>query len=262
MPSYLDLALIGVVLISALLSMLRGFTREMLAIGSWAAAAAAAYYFYPLLAPVFADNISLFKAKPSYANYASATVIFFATLIVVSIITVKISDKILDSKAGALDRSLGFLFGAGRGFLLCAIAFVFFSWLVPEKNYPAWVQTSKTRGWLEATGQWMQAQLPENLDASLSKMLKKQKGDEPPAEADGDKAAPATPPPALVPPPAPLAPPALRPGQRTEAPAPPGPSAPRSPLRAETQARPANSPAAGPQTIDALLQQGNPPPRR
>ena len=47
MPSYLDLGVLGVVLISALLSMMRGFTREVLAIGSWAAAAAAAYYFYP-----------------------------------------------------------------------------------------------------------------------------------------------------------------------------------------------------------------------
>ena len=34
------------------------------------------------------------------------------TLIVVSIITVKISDLILDSRIGAIDRTLGFVFGA------------------------------------------------------------------------------------------------------------------------------------------------------
>jgi membrane protein required for colicin V production len=45
MPSYLDLGLIVIILISALLSMVRGFTREVLAIGSWAAAAAAAALF-------------------------------------------------------------------------------------------------------------------------------------------------------------------------------------------------------------------------
>ena len=224
MPSYLDLALIGVVLISALLSMLRGFTREVLAIASWAAAAVAAYYFHPMVLPYVKPYIS----KDSIALAAAAGAVFIGTLIVVSIITVKISDMILDSKIGALDRSLGFLFGAGRGYLLCVIAFVFFAWLVPEKNYPSWVQNSKTRGWLEATGSSLQAMLPENLDASLSKMLKKQKGDEPPSEGDGDKAAPAVP-----------APP--RPGQRTEAPAPQ---------------------RTGPQTIDALLQQANPAARR
>ena len=223
MPSYLDLALIGIVLISALLSMLRGFTRELLAIGSWAAAAAAAYYFHPMVLPYVKPYIS----KDSLALAAAAGAVFFGTLIVVSIITVRISDKILDSRAGALDRSLGFLFGAGRGYLLFVIAFIFFAWLVPEKNYPSWVQNSKTRSWLEATGAWMQAMLPENLDSSLSKILKKQKGDEPPAEGDGEKTAPATP-----------APP--RPGQRSEAPA-------RS---------------QGPQSIDALLQQTNPQPRR
>ena len=212
MPSYLDLGLIGVVLVSALLSMLRGFTREVLAIGSWGAAAAAAYFFHPLLLPTVKQYVS----KDTIALAVAAAVVFFVTLIIVSLVTVKISDMILDSKIGALDRSLGFLFGAGRGFLLCAIAFVFFAFLVPEKSYPVWVQNSKTRGWLEATGNSLQAMLPDNLDSSVSKMLKKPpKSDEPPAEID-DKA------PAL---PAPV-----RPGQRSDA-------------------KPGNSP----QGIDAIL---------
>jgi len=197
MPSYLDLALIAVVLISALLSMLRGFTREVLAILSWAAAAFAAYTFYPLVVPYLKPYIS----KDQYAMAAAAAAVFFTTLIVISIITVKISDAILDSKIGALDRSLGFLFGAGRGYLLFVIAFVFFAWLVPEKSYPSWVQNSKTRSWLEATGATLQAMLPEDLPKSLD-MLKKTKpgaGDEPPAESD-DKPDPGAPP---------------RPGQRT-----------------------------------------------
>ena len=207
MPSYLDLTLIGVVLVSALLSMLRGFTREVLAIASWAVAAAAAYYFYPLGAPFLASHVSFLQQKPQYANYASAAAIFFVTLIIVSIITVRVSDAILDSKIGALDRSLGFLFGAGRGYLLCVIAFVFFAWLVPEKSYPAWVQNSKTRSWLEATGTSLQAMLPEDLDNTISNVLKKQKGeaaDEPPAEPDADKPA------------SPRAAPPPRPGQRSE----------------------------------------------
>ena len=42
MPSYLDLAVLAAVLVSGLLAMLRGFTREVLAILSWVAAAASA----------------------------------------------------------------------------------------------------------------------------------------------------------------------------------------------------------------------------
>ena len=39
--------------------------------------------------------------------------VFLGTLLIVSIITIKISDMILDSRVGALDRTLGFLFGLG-----------------------------------------------------------------------------------------------------------------------------------------------------
>src|SRR5882757_7221260 len=103
MPSYLDLGLIIVVLISALLSMVRGFTREVLAILSWAAAAVAALYFHPLVQPYLKPYIQ----KEAIQLAAAAAIVFFVTLIVVTIITVKISDLILDSKIGALDRSLG-----------------------------------------------------------------------------------------------------------------------------------------------------------
>jgi len=216
MPSYLDLGLIVVVLISALLSMLRGFTREVLAIASWAAASVAAYMLHPLALPYVKQYVSNEKGALALA----AAGIFLATLVIVSIITVKISDLILDSRIGALDRSLGFLFGAGRGFLLCAIAFIFFNFLVPEKSYPVWVQSSKTRPWLEATGSSLQAMLPENLDQSLSKILKKdpKPGDEPPAETEERRPEPAP----------------ARPGQRS-------------------QTRPDNSP----QTIEAVLGAGS-----
>ena len=46
---------------------------------------------------------------------------------------------ILDSRIGALDRTLGFLFGLARGLLIVVVAFMFFSWLVPDKQRPDWV---------------------------------------------------------------------------------------------------------------------------
>jgi membrane protein required for colicin V production len=44
-PTYLDAALLAVALISGLLAMYRGFSREVLSIASWGAAAGAAVYF-------------------------------------------------------------------------------------------------------------------------------------------------------------------------------------------------------------------------
>ncbi|VTZ22319.1 Colicin V synthesis protein (fragment) [Methylocella tundrae] len=92
------------------------------------------------------------------------------TLIVVSLITIKFSDAILDSKVGALDRSLGFVFGAVRGLLLCVIAFIFFNWLVPEKTQPEWVRTARMRPLLQVTGDQLMAMLPDDPEGLLAKL--------------------------------------------------------------------------------------------
>ena len=159
MPSYLDLGLFVVILISALLAMLRGFTREVLAIASWVAAAVAGRYLYPYLLPY----VKPYLAKELWAIGASVMVIFFVTLILVSIITVNLSDAVLDSKVGAIDRSLGFLFGAARGFILCVIAFVFFTMLDPADKQPVWVKNARMRPLLQSVGDEMQAMLPHDL---------------------------------------------------------------------------------------------------
>ena len=164
MPSYLDLAVLGIVLVSALLSMMRGFTREVLAIASWAAAAAAAYYFYPLVMPYLTPYIH----KEVIAQAAAAAIVFFLTLIVVSLFTVRLSDAILDSKIGALDRSLGFVFGVARGFLLAVVAFAIFNWLVSEKQQPEWVKNARTRPVLTETADRIVAMLPTDAAQTLN----------------------------------------------------------------------------------------------
>ncbi|HUZ90412.1 MAG TPA: CvpA family protein, partial [Methylocella sp.] len=110
-----------------------------------------------------------------------------ATLIVISLMTIKLSDAILDSKVGALDRSLGFLFGAVRGLLLCVIAFVFFNWLVPVQAQPEWVKLARTRPLLQATGDQLMAVLPmpDDLEGLFNK-LKKPKAARPSEDAVPD----------------------------------------------------------------------------
>jgi membrane protein required for colicin V production len=197
MPSYLDLGVLGVILISALLSLMRGFTREVLAIASWAAAAAAAYYFYPYILP----HLEPYIHKQAIAQAVSAAVVFFATLIVVSLFTVRVSDAILDSKVGALDRSLGFLFGAARGFLLAVVAFSIFNWLVGDKQQPEWVRTAKTRPALIETANRVIAMLPEDAAATLETWIKSKgapaSNEEPPDESNPAGGAPAAPTPPL-----------------------------------------------------------------
>ena len=99
--------------------------------------------------------------------------VFLITLLIVSIITVRISDMILDSRIGALDRTLGFLFGLGRGLIIVVVAFLFFTWLVPAGKQPDGVRNAKSLSVLEHTGKWLQALLPQDMDNYLSQWFKK-----------------------------------------------------------------------------------------
>ena len=170
----LDIILLIVMMISALLAMVRGFMREILSIASWAAAAIATIYAFPRLEPIAKQYIS----NDYMAAGVTVAGAFFATLIIVSIITVKISDKILDSRIGALDRTLGFLFGLARGLIIVVVAFIFFDWLVPAKSQPDMVRNARSRIVLQNTGEWLKSLLPEDPENTILKKLKKKSGED------------------------------------------------------------------------------------
>src|SRR6202049_4047912 len=179
----LDVILLVVMMVSALLAMVRGFMREILSIASWAAAALATIYAYPRLLPM---------AKQYFTNdyVAMATVVggvFVGTLLIVSILTIKISDVVLDSRVGALDRTLGFLFGLGRGLIIVVVAFLFFAWLVPDRSQPEWVRSAKSKVVLQSTGQWLMSMLPDDPESTILKRLKKPR----PEDTDNPDAPPA-----------------------------------------------------------------------
>ncbi|GAA0590935.1 CvpA family protein [Paenochrobactrum glaciei] len=163
----LDGILIGITLVSAVLAMVRGFSREVLSVASWAAAAAAAYIFYPQVIPF----IQPYVTSDTLAKIAALAAVFLVALIIVSIITMKIADFIIDSRIGALDRTLGFLFGAARGLLLMVVAMLFFNWLVTS-DQPAWVANAKSKALLDNLGEKLVELLPADPDTSFIDKLK------------------------------------------------------------------------------------------
>ncbi len=178
----LDIVLIVVMLVSGLLAMVRGFMREVLSIIAWILAAVATLYSYAKLLPY---------AKQYFNNDVFAAIaviggVFLVTLLVVSILTVRISDMVLDSRVGALDRTLGFLFGLARGLVIVVVAFLFFTWLVPDRSQPEWVKSAKSRVVLTGTGQWLMSMLPEDPESTILKKLKRPR----PGETDTPESQP------------------------------------------------------------------------
>ena len=165
----LDLILLGVMLISGLLAMIRGGVREILSIIGWLAAAGATFYGLPRLKPIAQQ----YFGNDTVATAVTAAGIFLLTLLIVSIFTVRISDRILDSRIGALDRTLGLPVRACArpgdrcgGLHLLRLAGA-------GKQQPSWVANAKSRVVLQATGSWLISLLPEDVDKYISKALKK-----------------------------------------------------------------------------------------
>ena len=189
--SWLDVILIVIMLVSGFLAMVRGFTREVLSIFSWAVAAVAALY----LTPKYWHTVEPYFPSPSFAQIAFAVGVFIIALILVSLITFRISDKVLDSRVGALDRTLGFIFGLARGFLLVAIVFILFTALA--RDQPEWVTNARSYPILQRTQVAIESLLPMNPEQYLPGGLKDDETEGQPGVQPGDQ--PKSPPPATAP---------------------------------------------------------------
>lgn len=159
----LDIALLIIVLLSAVLAMVRGFSREILSVGSWIAAAGAALFVAFWKDNPLTDIVKPYVESELIAMIVTVSIVFLVVLIIVSIITMKISDFIIDSSIGALDRTLGFIFGAARGLLLFVVAIGMFNWLAHEAQ-PDWITNAKSKPFLDDMAVALTELLPQDLE--------------------------------------------------------------------------------------------------
>jgi len=130
--TWLDYALIAVVGLSALVGIWRGLVREVFALAGWIAAIAVAMLFAGEAAKLIPS---------SFATPLARTVIAFALLFIVILMTVSIAG-LLFTKAvravglGLADRTLGGVFGFARGALILLV-FVLAAGLtaVPKESF-------------------------------------------------------------------------------------------------------------------------------
>jgi membrane protein required for colicin V production len=163
----LDFILVGIMLISGILGLARGFTREVLSLVAWVAAAVAAYF--AIQQQQFLDLVLPYVDKPILAQIAVGAVAFLITLILVSIISVKISDRVVDSAAGAFDRTLGFIFGLARGLVLVSVAYLFYGWLQPPENQEDWIRNAQSLPVVQGVSEFLVGLMPPDIKETLSR---------------------------------------------------------------------------------------------
>ena len=131
--SWIDFTLIGVVALSAVISLLRGFIREALALVGWVAAVWIALTFPEPVAAMFAEQVSV----PSVRMGLAFLLLFVGTLILSAIVVYLVGLLVDKTGLSGTDRLLGVVFGAARGVIIAAIL-VMLAGLTPMPRDPWW----------------------------------------------------------------------------------------------------------------------------
>lgn len=169
----LDVGVGVVVLISALLAFGRGFIHEIMSVGAIVGAIVAVIFGFPLLKPLAQDLIS----SKLIANVATGAVIFVVALVLLSILTRNLVDRVRGSALNAVDRSLGFAFGLARGALLVCLAYIPVQWAWPAADRPGWLTDARMLPLIQDGADYLRSLVPADVAAPVARTAPSQDED-------------------------------------------------------------------------------------
>jgi len=163
-----DILVALVMLISALLALSRGAVREILGVSAWVGAALVAVFAFSHVRPYprqwISENWPELDLGETLADAGTALVLFLVALIIFTIVNQMISGYVQRSRMGALDRSIGFIFGLLRGAVLVCLAYMLFVWAVKEpEDRPLWVEEAKAMPYVQMGAEMIRQIAPEEL---------------------------------------------------------------------------------------------------
>ncbi len=161
---WIDWAIVIVIGLSAAISLLRGFTREALALAGWILAFFVAKGFYR----EFSSLLTSYIDTPSLRYSVAWVSLFIITLIVMGLINYVLSQLIEKTGLSGMDRIMGMVFGALRGVLLVSVAVILLRefTLVNEDD---WWKKSQLVPHVEVLGNWFY----EKVDTVLPELTDK-----------------------------------------------------------------------------------------
>ncbi len=153
---WVDYVIIGIIGLSALISLMRGFMREAFSLAAWVLAFWVAWNFFRELAL----QLTLISI-PSLRLGASFAILFITTLVVGGLINFLAGQLVDKTGLTGTDRLIGMLFGAARGILLVT-ALMLLAGLTPLPEDPWW-QQSQLIGYFQELAVSLQSMLPEDI---------------------------------------------------------------------------------------------------
>lgn len=155
--SWLDLVIIGIILVSTLISLVRGFVKESISLSSWILAGFIAFRYFPALSEVLLPYLD----SPTIRTGTAFSVLFVCTLIIGAIVNFMASQMVSKTGLSGTDKALGMVFGAGRGVLIVTMLVL----LAGLTTMPAetWWQESTMIEYFTNIANWLKDILPQDI---------------------------------------------------------------------------------------------------
>ncbi len=155
--SFLDVVVVGIVLVSAIYATYKGLVAESLAIFGWIAAAYATLYFGPWCAYWMSGMIT-----PDWlGEIVGYAVVFLVVLLPLAFASSRIADNVKKSQVGTLDSVLGTGFGLLRGVAIVGIAYLMFTAAVPISSQPGWVTHARLMPEIRVSAEIVASLIPD-----------------------------------------------------------------------------------------------------
>ncbi len=152
--NFVDYILIAIVGLSMVLSLWRGFVREIISL----IGLVAAFLIASRLSGQTGEMLGEWITNPTAADIAGFALVFVGVMIVVALIGAIIRRLVDMAALTATDRTLGIFFGAARGMLLIALCFlVYTSYTKPDAP---WLQQSKLSPYAIELGDMLGGMIP------------------------------------------------------------------------------------------------------
>lgn len=161
---WVDIVIPGIIAISALFSLMRGFVREALSLLGWLAAFWVALTFAKDLADLFLGGISL----PSLRMVVAFTILFVVTLVLTALINHLASQLVKKTGLTGTDRMIGMIFGIARGVVVVAVLVMLAGFTTMPQD-PWWHESVLIETFHELALWLRHTVAPEFTGAALSK---------------------------------------------------------------------------------------------
>lgn len=131
--NWADIAILTIIGISALISLFRGFVREVLSLLAWVVAVWIAFVFAESAANLLVNQISV----PTVRLVVAFVALLVVSLLVGGVINHLVGNLIDKTGLSGTDRMLGVVFGMIRGVAIVGVV-VFLAGLTPAPRDPWW----------------------------------------------------------------------------------------------------------------------------